>query len=283
VTSDALHGSMGASHLRLGDKGRIAFMGAQMDRLTMDDLNGIISDAIRSGAKRIVANHNLHSLYLLQRHPRLRQFFDRPMFVHIDGMPLVLLARLLGYPVDRRHRTTYVDWFPRILSAAAAAGWRIYYLGSTDDVVSQGLSTLQENYPGLQVQGRHGFFDVTPAGMENQQVVADIAAFRPHILMVGMSMPRQELWIDNNFDAVPANIFLPCGACLDYVVGAVATPPRWAGRVGLEWLFRLMADPRRLGSRYLLEPWSLLPQFLAELVRRRLFRWDRRGGAARSF
>ena len=76
--------------------------------------------------------------------------------------------------------------------------------------------------------------------------------------MVGMGMPRQELWIHDNFDHLSTTVILPAGAAIDYIAGVVPTPPRWMGKVGLEWTFRLAAEPKRLRHRYLLEPWSVL-------------------------
>jgi len=107
-------------------------------------------------------------------------------------------------------------------------------------------------------------------------VTRAIAAFRPDLLMVGMGMPRQEAWVAAHVDALEVPAVLTCGACMDYVAGVVATPPRWAGRVGLEWGFRLIAEPRRLGYRYLVEPWSVARLFASEW-------WTRnRRGASRS-
>ena len=76
--------------------------------------------------------------------------------------------------------------------------------------------------------------------------------------MVGMGMPLQEHWIAENYDKLGNAVILPCGAAIDYFAGAIPTPPRWAGRLGLEWLYRLLAEPTRLWKRYLIEPWFLL-------------------------
>jgi N-acetylglucosaminyldiphosphoundecaprenol N-acetyl-beta-D-mannosaminyltransferase len=81
-----------------------------------------------------------------------------------------------------------------------------------------------------------------------------------------MGMPRQERWIEANLDAIQANVILATGAVLDYVARVIPTPPRWSGPLGLEWAFRLAAEPRRLASRYLIEPWTLVPTILRNLT-----------------
>jgi N-acetylglucosaminyldiphosphoundecaprenol N-acetyl-beta-D-mannosaminyltransferase len=101
----------------------------------------------------------------------------------------------------------------------------------------------------------HGYFD--PGGEENERVLRAIEAFAPDVLLVGMGMPRQEHWIMDNLDRLGSTVLLPCGASIDYVAGEIPTPPRWAGRWGLEWLYRLLAEPGRLWKRYLIEPWFL--------------------------
>jgi N-acetylglucosaminyldiphosphoundecaprenol N-acetyl-beta-D-mannosaminyltransferase len=93
-----------------------------------------------------------------------------------------------------------------------------------------------------------------------------VNAFKPHVLLVGMGMPRQEAWLRANLDALDCGVALPMGAAFDYEAGAIPTPPRWMGQVGMEWLFRLIAEPRRLSSRYLIEPWSLIGPALADLA-----------------
>jgi N-acetylglucosaminyldiphosphoundecaprenol N-acetyl-beta-D-mannosaminyltransferase len=114
----------------------------------------------------------------------------------------------------------------------------------------------------------HGYFDANPESQENERVLNAIEAYKPHILMVGMGMPRQEYWIQQNLKRLCANVILPAGAAIDYVAGAVPTPPRWAGRLGLEWAFRLTAEPQRLWRRYLVEPWSILGVVAQDFLKR---------------
>jgi N-acetylglucosaminyldiphosphoundecaprenol N-acetyl-beta-D-mannosaminyltransferase len=236
---------------------RYRMMGVDVDATTVDELHAFIAESILAGRRSVIANHNLHSVYLHHRDAKMRAFFGRADRCHIDGMPLIFIGCLLGYPLESRHRITYIDWTPRLLAEAARRGWRVFYLGSKPGVVDRGIGAIRESFPHLEIAARHGYFDAAPDGVENAEVVAQINRFRPHLLMVGMGMPRQERWILENADALAANVILPCGAAVDYLAGAIPTPPRWTGAIGLEWLFRLASEPWRLWTRYLVEPWLL--------------------------
>lgn len=244
----------------------------RVDALTIKDLHAYIADSIREGNRRIFASHNLHSLYLRRTDAKLREFYDRAEYIRIDGMAIVLLGRLLGLPLRREHRVTYVDWLPLFMAEATRAGWRIFYLGSKPGVGESAASILRARFPGLQIATAHGYFDARADSPENQSIIDAINAFRPHVLMVGMGMPRQQHWVLENHEKLAVNAISTSGAALDYVVSEIPTPPRWSGQIGLEWLFRLLAEPRRLAGRYLVEPWYILPLVVKELLARRSIR-----------
>ena len=247
-------------------------LGVRVYTLSIETMTGAVAEGIRSGSQRIIANHNLHSTYLYQRDEKFRAFYARAHLVHVDGMSLILAGRLLGLPLRREHRVTYVDWIDPLLATAAAEGWRVLFVGSDVQVGFRGSAALRQRHPGLVLETLPGFFDATPDGEENRAVLRRIHAFGPQVLMVGMGMPRQEHWILDNLDDLPGCVILTAGATVDYAAGAIPTPPRWAGRLGLEWAFRLVAEPRRLWKRYLLEPWSVLPLLASDLV---VTRWRR--------
>jgi len=231
-------------------------LGCKVHAVTAPDLTNLVELAVKSHESCIIANHNLHSLYLYQRDARLREFFALAKWVHADGMGIVLLARATGAKVARSIRVTYVDWLPLLMQRAMACNWRVFYLGSRPGVADKGIAILRDRFPGLSIEAHHGYFD--PFCEENESVLEKISAFSPDVLLVGMGMPRQERWIIDNRDRLGPTVLLPCGASIDYVAGEIPTPPRWAGRCGLEWLYRLVAEPDRLWSRYLVEPWGLL-------------------------
>jgi N-acetylglucosaminyldiphosphoundecaprenol N-acetyl-beta-D-mannosaminyltransferase len=245
-----------------------SLLGVRVHPLTAAALTSAVVDCVHSGRLRIIANHNLHSLYLHRRDERFRAFYRRAYLSFIDGMSIILAGRLLGLPVRREHRVTYVDWMDPLMATAAASGWKVVYLGAGKGIAGHGAAVLRDRHPGLVMETMHGFFDPSCAGEENRRVVQRIRAFEPQVLMVGMGMPNQEHWILDNLGGLPPCVVLTAGAAIAYAAGVIPTPPRWAGRLGMEWLFRLIAEPRRLWKRYLVEPWSLLGLLVRELVAR---------------
>jgi N-acetylglucosaminyldiphosphoundecaprenol N-acetyl-beta-D-mannosaminyltransferase len=237
---------------------RYHFLDINVDALTRLDLDAILANAIDREQRLLIGNHNLHSLYLFHQSEAMRAFYALADCIHVDGISIVQLAKLFGVPLSARHRTGYMDWLPSMMSAAQRRGWRVFYLGSRPGVLEEGLTRLRRQWPGLQIEGRHGYFDKAVRSLDNLDALAEIAQYQPDLLMVGMGMPVQEEWIVENLDHLPVSAVVACGALMDYVAGVVPTPPRWLGPAGLEWAFRLAAEPRRLWRRYLVEPWTVL-------------------------
>jgi N-acetylglucosaminyldiphosphoundecaprenol N-acetyl-beta-D-mannosaminyltransferase len=236
----------------------------------MREMNKVVEEGVREHRKWIISNHNLHSVYLFHRHATLRDFYAHVHWTYLDGMPLVSLGRLYGYPVQRNQRLTNADWMGPLMELAANSGWRVFYLGSRKQVAERGAAQLRKLYPHLQIEVTDGYFDARSESAENEAVVSRINAYKPDLLMVGMGMPRQELWTHENHARLNAHVILSSnGAGLDYIAGAVPTPPRWAGRVGLEWMFRLVNEPRRLFARYLIEPWYIVFLLMLDYPHRR--------------
>lgn len=244
------------------------FVGVRVGAYTVADLNACIARAVAANERIVIANHNMNSVSLVRRDATMRAFYDDADVVHVDGMPLVFLGRALGYPLAREHRVTYVDWVPALMAEAARAGWRVFALGGKPGVADQAANRLRERHPTLAIRVRHGYFDQRPSSAESLAVLDEIADFAPQVLMVGLGMPRQEYWVHAHRARIAANATLLSGAALDYVAGAVPTPPRWAGRWSLEWAFRLSAEPRRLARRYLITPWPVLGLFIRDWLRR---------------
>ena len=237
---------------------RYTLLGLPLNALSKDELVDLVAEAVRDEQSFVIGNHNLHSLYVAHNDSRMRQFYAHADFAHVDGMSVVLLGRLSGLPLTRRERTGYMDLLPLLMRRAVTCGWRIFYLGSKPGVAEKGARILRAQYPGLQIAVQDGYFNSAADSTQNLGVLAAVRDFAPHVLLVGMGMPRQESWIMENRHNLAANAIFCCGALIDYVAGEIPTPPRWIGQLGFEWLYRLIAEPRRLSFRYLVEPWYVL-------------------------
>lgn len=244
---------------------RVALMGAQMDVVTPDMVMDFIAGT--RGRQTIIANHNLHSLYLFQKSAEMRRFYAQADLIEIDSTPLILWGKLMGHEMSRAHRCTYLDFREDFWTRAAQEGWRVFHVGGAPEHNGLSKEAILRRHPRVKLEVRSGYFDVK--GPENDALLKDIAAHKPDVLLVGMGMPRQELWILNALDRLPACAILPVGAAFDYEAGVMYTPPRWAGQWGIEWLVRFAHEPKRLFSRYFIEPWTLIPCALSDLFRRR--------------
>ncbi|MDZ7692690.1 MAG: WecB/TagA/CpsF family glycosyltransferase [Balneolaceae bacterium] len=210
----------------------ISLLGVNFAKLDIEQLNEVLEDIIQNGEQAIIANHNLHSVYLYHQLAEFRSFFKLADLVHADGMSLIYWGKLLGYDLDKKNRITYLDWIYPLLDIANRNKWKIFYLGGKKGVAKKAASKLQKKYTEITFGTHHGFFDIKKTGDSN--ILEEINDFHPNILMVGMGMPRQELWIKQNINSIESNIILPSGACFDYIAGEQKAPPRLWGRLGFE-------------------------------------------------
>jgi len=248
---------------------RVTILGQSMDLVKPEEMLHHIQQAVRQGAKSLIANHNLHSLYLMQKRPELGAFYDRADLIEVDSTPLLAFSRALGLHSQGFHRCTYLDWRDHFWSVANRQGWRVLSVGGAPGVGDEAARRLKLRYPDADIAIHHGFFDARPGSSENAAVLDRITAFQPNILFVGMGMPRQELWIAENFERLPDCVILSLGAAFDYEAGVQSAAPRWMGRAGIEWAYRLLHDPKRLFVRYCVEPWTLLPLALRDILKAR--------------
>jgi len=229
-----------------------------------------IEAAAATGRPWLIANHNVNSLTLMQRDAAFRDFFTRADRIFLDGVGALLLAKVTGAQLRHEHRVAVLDWIWPLCARAEERGWSLVHVGGTGEGLARARQAILERHPSLALTTVDGFFDIHDE-RENDAVLAEIARARPTVLLVGMGMPRQELWLDRHLDDLPPTVVITVGGILSFLGGERPTPPRWLGRLGIEWLYRLVTEPRRLWRRYLLEPVHLLP-VVAREVRKRLRR-----------
>jgi len=244
---------------------RVNVLGVGVDPLTVEELHAEIERLVRNRKRGLVLNANAHCLNLCYEDSKLRDFLNGAEVVFCDGAGVMLAARILGRRIPAR--ITYADWAWRLADFAAARGFSLYLLGGRPGVAQAAARRLKERCPDLEIAGfRHGYFDHSAGSPENEAVVKEINAAAPDILLVGLGMPLQEYWLMENRRMLDAGVALTGGAVFDYVSERLRRGPRILTDGGLEWLARLLIEPRRLWRRYLVGN----PLFLLRVVRQRL-------------
>jgi N-acetylglucosaminyldiphosphoundecaprenol N-acetyl-beta-D-mannosaminyltransferase len=191
-----------------------------------------------------------HTVMACQEDPELRTAVLGADFTVPDGQPLVWALQLLGRPISER--VYGPDLMDAACAHAARTGLRFYlYGGRDDDALAELSSRLRARHPGLQIVGGHAppFRALTAA--EEADVVADIERCRPDVVWVGLGVPKQEKWMARMRPRLTAPLLVGVGAAFDFHAGLVPQSPALLQRWGLEWLFRLVQEPRRLWRRYL--------------------------------
>jgi len=244
---------------------RIRLLGQVMDKVRPEEVMHQLEIWVENGVKAVIANHNLHSLHLIRTEPRLAEFYDLADLVQIDSTPLIAFGGLVGRGTRRKHRSTYLDWREHFWSLADRKGWRVMFIGGAEGVADTAAERLRARHGRVELAVRSGYFDAVPGSEDNRRLVAEVTAFAPQVLLVGMGMPRQEIWIADHLDALPDCVVLNVGAAFDYEAGVQKAAPRWMGQMGLEWLYRMAANPRRLFHRYCVEPWHLIGPIMDDL------------------
>jgi N-acetylglucosaminyldiphosphoundecaprenol N-acetyl-beta-D-mannosaminyltransferase len=237
---------------------RVQVLGGAMDLVRPEEVFHFVAGKIAARESAVVANHNLHSLYLIRRDEKISEFFRTSDLIEVDSVPLIFWARIVGRASRRFHRCTYLDWRDAFWERAIKENWKVFFVGGAPGVGEKASARIQADWPGAQIQTHHGYFDVSPDSAENQAVVDAINAYQPDIVLVGMGMPRQEIWVLENRAKLGPCVTFTVGGAFDYEAGVQRPAPRWMGQVGMEWLFRLMVDPQRLFTRYCVEPWHLM-------------------------
>jgi N-acetylglucosaminyldiphosphoundecaprenol N-acetyl-beta-D-mannosaminyltransferase len=244
---------------------RVQVLGGSMDLVRPEEVFHFVAGKIAARESAVVANHNLHSLYLVRKDEKIAEFFRKSDLIEVDSVPLIFWARIVGRASRRFHRCTYLDWRDAFWERAIQENWKVFFVGGAPGVGEKATARIRADWPGAQIRTHHGYFDVAPGSAENQAVVEAINAYKPDIVLVGMGMPRQEIWILENQAKLGPCVSFTVGGAFDYEAGVQLASPRWMGQVGMEWLFRLMVDPQRLFTRYCVEPWHLLGPAIRDL------------------
>ena len=246
---------------------RIEFLNAPMDVASMDETVNIIEKKISADTFTQHVVVNVAKLIHMQKDAELADSVKSCDLINIDGMGVVWGARMFGHEIPER--VAGVDLFHKLLAMSAGNRFPVFLLGAKQDVVEKTAKLVQKQYPGLQVAGfHHGYF-----WDDEEAVVNAIRASGAKLLFVAITSPKKENFINKWRDQLGVNFVMGVGGTFDVVAGKVKRAPRWMQRAGLEWLYRVIQEPRRMWKRYLVTnsafAWLLLQEKSRTLWARR--------------
>lgn len=228
---------------------RVDILGVGISAIDIDLALAQISGWIAARERRYVCVTGVHGVMESQRDPELRRIHNDSGLTTPDGMPMVWAGRFAGLHWIRR--VYGPDLMAAVSAAAAERGWRCFLYGGSDGIAEVLAERLVASHPRLQIVGTYAppFRPLSPE--EDAEVVTRINATSPDIVWVGLGTPKQERWMADKVDRLTAPALIGVGAAFDFLAGAVPQAPRWVQRSGLEWIYRMAQEPRRLVPRYL--------------------------------
>ncbi len=246
---------------------KVRFGSIHADAVTFREAVEYVIDLVREGHGGYVVTPNVDHIVLAETDEGLRLAYADSSLSLADGMPLLWMAKFLRTKIPEK--VSGSDIMMPLIERAAQDGLRVYFLGGAPGVAEAASATLLTQLPTLQICGH----DAPPLGFERepeilQKVIDKANAAKPHLVFVALGCPKQELFMRMvHRDLAPA-VLLGIGASLDFIAGVQSRSPAWMSKVGLEWTYRLMKDPKRLAHRYLVRDRAIAGIFLRQLMGR---------------
>ncbi len=224
----------------------VSVLGVNFANLTLNEVFLQASSYLHDQQPHVIITAGPEFVMHLKVNEKLQHIVQRADLVTPDGNGIVMASRWYGKPL--KERVTGVELTPLLLSYAKDHHLRVYVLGASEEASTLAIASLLRAYPGLMVKGRDGYFTKE----QEHAVVADIRAFAPHLLLVGLGQPRQEIFIDRYREALGVPLAIGVGGTIDILAGTVKRSPQFFQRAKLEWLYRLLKEPRRFRRQLVL-------------------------------
>ena len=234
---------------------RIPVLDVMIDAVTMNEAVLIVENFIIEKKARLVATANAEMVMMARSDDELASILSKADLVIPDGAGVVWAARYKGHSVPER--VAGFDLVQEILKKSAQKGYRIYFLGSAPGIAAQAKIWAERQYPGVNITGiRDGYF----SSEEDSDIINEIKLCKPDILLVALGVPKQEKWLSKNLTQLNIPVSIGVGGSFDVMAGVTDRAPMWMQRANLEWLYRLLSQPKR-AMRML-----ALPRFVLSVV-----------------
>ncbi len=224
---------------------RIKILETCVDNLSMEETVSVVNGFISKRKPLHLMGVNADKINMLRQEPRLKKIVNDCDVINADGVSVVWAARVLGYPL--KERVAGIDLMYKLLELAERKKYSVYFLGARQNVVVKTVKAVRKLYPELKIAGYHnGYF----SREEWPQIAAEVGRNKPQLVFVGITSPLKEYLVDYFLSLNMNSVFMGVGGSFDVVSGNIPRAPMWVQNIGMEWLFRVLQEPRRLWKRY---------------------------------
>jgi N-acetylglucosaminyldiphosphoundecaprenol N-acetyl-beta-D-mannosaminyltransferase len=244
--------------------GSVAILGVPIDNVTMKDVLEAIKTCIDQRGFNQIATANVDFLINSIHDPELKEILSACFLVLPDGMPLVWISHWMGAPLQER--VSGADLVPRLVEFAALHNYSIFLLGSSEDSSRGATQWIAQHHPKARVVGRYCPAFAELDEMDHEDILLQIEAANPDILLVAFGSPKQEKWLAMHRHRLRVPVCIGVGGSLDLLSGRLPRAPLWMQNHGLEWFYRTCHEPARLGLRYVRDAIGLARYMTAQLA-----------------
>jgi len=245
---------------------RIEILGCPFDAISFDETVTRIRSAVLEDRRLHIVTGNIDFVMKAKRDPIFAEEIRRADLVTADGVPILWAASGLGTPLRGRVNGTDLVW--KCAEISAETGRAVALIGAAPGVTPRAAKKMQERFPEATIHAIPTPFEL--GSRENAEMVEQIKAVNAKIILAALGAPKQERWLQAHLDECGANVGIGCGSAFDIICGDMPRAPRWMRDNGLEWFYRMLLEPKRLGRRYLIEDSPFIFHFIAAFARRRL-------------
>ena len=226
---------------------RLHFLNSSVDNLSMEETISRVEEIIhrRNPTQHVVINAN--KLNLMQKDVALRTIVNNSELINADGASVLLAGKILGKPLVER--VTGIDLFLELLEKCEKKDYRPYFFGATQEVIEEVVNFIRKKYPNIDIAGyRNGYF----SALNSDAIAKQISDSKADLLFVGFSSPQKEYWINDYLEQMNVPFVMGVGGSFDVVAGKTKRAPKLWQKLGMEWLFRFIQEPRRMFKRYII-------------------------------
>lgn len=236
---------------------RMRLMNTEIDNLTMDETLDAIDSLIKEDNCSYLVTPNVDHIVQLEKDEELKRVYENASLILTDGKPLIWISNWYKTPI--KEKISGSDLFPRVCELAAKKGYTMYLLGAAEGVADKAAKNLMDKYKGLNIVGTYSPpFGFEKDKVELKKIERQIQEVHPDILIVGLGCPKQEKYMYHHCKELDVPISFGLGASIDFEAGNIKRAPRWMSEHGLEWLYRITQDPKRLAKRYLVDDMKII-------------------------